>query len=56
MVRVINQYFTDTAEWEETSARCRDYMMREYEDDKILEPYIRALESSLGIEEAVMIQ
>lgn len=53
MMRAINQYLADIVEWERTSARCRDYMMKEYDQDKILAPYIRALESSLGIKEAV---
>ncbi|MFH1974646.1 MAG: glycosyltransferase family 4 protein [Pseudomonadota bacterium] len=43
MHAAVENYLKDRALWESASARCRAYMSREFDEDTILAPYIRAI-------------
>jgi len=43
MIAAIKSLKADSALWTETSQRCLAYMAREYNEDKILSPYLEEL-------------
>ena len=42
MATAVRSYYSDRSSWLETSERCREYMKREYDEEKILAPYIKS--------------
>lgn len=45
MKEAVRRLATDAGAWQEASARCRAYMAREYGEERILAPYVAAIDS-----------
>lgn len=50
MCAALAQLGSDRAQWEAASARARDYMERDFGEDKVLAPYLAALEGLRSVE------